>query len=587
MTESHFIRDNQQDWKRLEDLLEAEYKDPDEMQRLFVKVSGDLSYARSYYARRAVKDYLNDLINSVFDSMRSKPPSKLYDRILHFYRSTLPVLVYHNRWSFYLSLCLFVAGVLIGALSLRYQPEFANEILGEGYVQMTETNINDGDPMAVYKDMNETDMFLGITINNIRVAFLTFVSGVLAGLGTLFVLVYNAVMVGVFQMFFFEKGLFWTSFLTIWIHGTIEILSIVVAGAAGFIMGRGILLPGSYTRGVSFANAAISAMHVLLSTVPLFIIAGFLEGFVTRQTALPTIIKVLIIVLSLALMLVLYVIRPMRYAQQKRRREKIYVDREMKANLDPSSRSPLVEGLFLLREQITPIIIKGLLPAVLVLSASMYWLVSAGDASYQTTIVELGLQESLLKVYGFFPLVIVALVFFWLVTVAVQHYRGMSSVLMTWQTSGIPILLMSVLVVLLMSYTSAWQFLFMIALPWPALAYVLIREEVGVLTGTKEAFRVYRQVALAALFTLVFHYGMIGFSQMAVVTIVTQLITWFSYEGSFMSLELLMTYIIRSLVVGLTLIAGLPIAFTMIRRSYDRVTASDLRERIDQMTVAL
>jgi len=155
-------------------------------------------------------------------------------------------------------------------------------------------------------------MFLGITINNIRVGLMAYVLGIFLGLGTLYVLMQNAIMLGSFQYFFYDKGLLWESVRTIWIHGTIEISVIIVAGCAGLVVGKGLLFPGTYTRLQSFINGIKAGLKVIISTVPFFIIAGFLEGFVTRQTQMPDWLAISIILISLALMVYYYIIYPIQ-----------------------------------------------------------------------------------------------------------------------------------------------------------------------------------------------------------------------------------------------------------------------------------
>jgi uncharacterized membrane protein SpoIIM required for sporulation len=75
--------------------------------------------------------------------------------------------------------------------------------------------------------------------------------------------------------------------LTIWIHGTLEISSIVLAGGAGFVMARGLLFPGTYSRAESFRYAAREGGKLAMGLVPIFVLAGFLESFVTRHTEMP------------------------------------------------------------------------------------------------------------------------------------------------------------------------------------------------------------------------------------------------------------------------------------------------------------
>jgi len=148
-------------------------------------------------------------------------------------------------------------------------------------------------------------MFLFITINNIRVSFLAFVFGIFAPIGTPYLLFQNGVMLGAFQYLFYEQDLLFTSFLTIWIHGTLEISAIVIAGGAGMIMGHSFLFPGTFTRMVSFRRGAKSGMKVIVGLIPIFITAGFLEGFVTRHTEFPIFVKSAIILVS-ALFIIYY-----------------------------------------------------------------------------------------------------------------------------------------------------------------------------------------------------------------------------------------------------------------------------------------
>ena len=313
MTESQFIEQNKEKWKELEFLLELPQKDADKLQDLFVKVSSDLSYARTFYPKRSVRLYLNNLTQKVFDSMGKKKSGFSLKNITNFFSSILPEEAFRQRRSLLISFLIFTVSMTVGALSTANNPEFAKIILGESYVRMTEENINKEDPMAVYKDEDAVGMFAGITVNNIRVAFVAFVLGILGGIGTVYILVYNGIMVGVFQYYFYSKGLFLTSFLTIWIHGTIEILAIIIAGAAGLVLGKGLLFPGTFKRSTSMQISAKRSLRILLGTIPLFIIAGLLESFVTRLTDLPTFVKVLIIAISLLFVLTMYVIYPYFY----------------------------------------------------------------------------------------------------------------------------------------------------------------------------------------------------------------------------------------------------------------------------------
>jgi uncharacterized membrane protein SpoIIM required for sporulation len=310
LTETQFIEENKKQWRELEILLERANKDPDKLHELFVKVSSDLAYASTFYPKRSVRAYLNQLTQRVFESMEKKKTEWNTNAIRDFFRNILPVEMYKSRKALLTSFIAFSVAVLIGVISTANNPDFARAILGDQYVDMTELNISNDDPMAVYKDTEQGDMFLQITFNNIRVSFLCFIMGIFGSLGTIIILIHNGIMLGTFQYFFYSKGLFLESFLVIWIHGTIEISAIIIAGAAGIVLGNGLLFPSTYDRGTSIQMAAKRSVRIIIGTVPLFVIAGFLESFITRLTGMPTILSVLIIAVSLLFIVGLYIIYP-------------------------------------------------------------------------------------------------------------------------------------------------------------------------------------------------------------------------------------------------------------------------------------
>ncbi len=313
MTESQFIEQNEADWKELEVLLRRNQKDAEQLHRLFVKVSSDLSYARTFYPNRSVRLYLNNLTQRVLDTMRIKEDKFSLRQIVNFFKHILPQEIYNSRHALLVSLGVFIIALSIGAISSAYNEDFPRLILGDDYINMTEDNIEKGDPMAVYKDERKLNMFFGITTNNIQVSFFAFVLGFFGSIGTIIVLLSNGIMIGAFQYFFYSKGLFWTSFLTIWIHGTIEISAIIIAGGAGIVLGSGLLFPKTYERTTSLQVSALRALRIILGVIPLFVMAGILESYVTRQTELLDAVKAGIIIVSLLFVLTMWVLYPLYY----------------------------------------------------------------------------------------------------------------------------------------------------------------------------------------------------------------------------------------------------------------------------------
>ncbi|MCL6217263.1 stage II sporulation protein M [Zunongwangia pacifica] len=312
MREAAFVKQNKDKWLKFESLLKNNTNiSPDELSASYVEITDHLSYANTFYRGSNTAKYLNDLASHAHRKIyRNKKESK--NKFVLFYTKEFPLFFYQYQKQLLFSFIVFVLFAIIGAYSAANDDSFVRAVLGDAYVNSTLNNIENDDPMAVYKQASETDMFLGITINNVRVGLMAFTFGVLAGLGTLIVIMQNAIMLGSFQYFFYDKGLLWESARTIWIHGTIEISVIIIAACAGLVVGRSILFPKTYSRLQSFVTGIKDGLKIVISTVPFFIIAGFLEGFVTRHTEMPDVLAILIISLSLMLIVWYYVLLPHR-----------------------------------------------------------------------------------------------------------------------------------------------------------------------------------------------------------------------------------------------------------------------------------
>lgn len=312
MREAAFARQNKDKWLKFENVLRNNIQiNPDELSSLYLEVTDHLSYSQTFYPGSHTLTYLNGLSVLAHQKIyKTKRESR--SRFITFYTKEFPLFFSQYHKQLLIVFIIFLLFSIVGAYSAATDSNFVRLILGDGYVNMTLENIENKDPMAVYKEMGELDMFLGITINNIRVALMAFAYGIFFSLGTIYIIMRNAIMLGSFQYFFYEQGLLWESVRTIWIHGTIEISVIIIAGCAGLVLGNSLLFPGTYTRLQSFVRGAKDGLKILLSTIPFFIIAGFLEGFVTRHTEMPDWLAILIIGSSLALILFYYVIYPIQ-----------------------------------------------------------------------------------------------------------------------------------------------------------------------------------------------------------------------------------------------------------------------------------
>lgn len=315
MKETRFIAQNKEKWQESEDLLQESEKDPEKLSNLFTQVIDDLSYSRTYYPNRSVRVYLNRIAREYFSIIYSHHRTNK-NAFRQFWLDELPQIVYHSRKPLLISLVIFVLSAAIGIFSSVKDPEFTSTILGENYVSMTKANIEKGDPMAVYKEAHQVQMFLGITLNNLMVAFRTYVFGIFLSIGTIAILLYNGIMVGCFQFFFIERGLFAESALTIWLHGTLEISSIIMAGGAGLTLGSGLLFPGSYSRLQAFQITAMRSLKLMLGITPIFVLAAIIESFLTRYTDVPDALRLFLILLSAFIIIGYFVVYPWMKARK-------------------------------------------------------------------------------------------------------------------------------------------------------------------------------------------------------------------------------------------------------------------------------
>ncbi len=315
MKESKFIEQNKENWLEFEKNLRYKKSHASRLDRLFIQITDDLSYARTFYKTRSVKIYLNGIAQILFNNLYRNKSGNLKS-FLNFWKIDLPICIYEARKEFRISFIVFVLAFAIGMLSSMYDKDFCRVILGKEYVEMTLENIKHHDPLAVYKKAHETTMFIGITINNLLVALSTFLFGAFFSVGTIISLIRNAIMVGGFQYFFIEKGLFKESFITIWQHGTLEISSIIIAGAAGITLGMGLLFPGSFSRIDAFKISARRGLKIFMGISPIIILAAFIEGFVTRHNEISDFIRIMLIVFSLAFVLLYFVFYPLHLARK-------------------------------------------------------------------------------------------------------------------------------------------------------------------------------------------------------------------------------------------------------------------------------
>lgn len=317
MREGLFIKKNIDKWKQYQ---YQSTNDPDEMAQQFTELVNDLGYSKTFYPHSKVTQYLNGLASRIYLNIYKNKREET-SRITHFFKTELPLTIRRHHRELLYAFLIFVGFAIMGAFSSAHDETFVRGILGDGYVEMTEENISKGDPFGVYNSKGALNMFFMIALNNIYVSFMVFVKGLLVSLGSVYELFTNGIMVGSFQYYFFAKNLGWPSVLVIWTHGTLEISAIILSGASGIIIGNSILFPGSHKRLHSLMRGAKDAVKVMISVVPILLVAAFLEGFVTRYSyaTTPRWASIMILAGSLIFMVWYYVWYPILVQRKQKR----------------------------------------------------------------------------------------------------------------------------------------------------------------------------------------------------------------------------------------------------------------------------
>ena len=311
MREVYFIKQNKEKWLGIEQVIDGKIKkNPDDLSSLYINLINDLSFAQTYYPKSNTTIYLNHLSSQIFQKIY-KTKRVEENRLVYFFKTEVPLLVYQYRRYLLYAFLFFILFTLIGVISAAYDKEFVNIILGESYVNETIENIKKNNAVGVYQSGTTWGTTIGIIFNNIQVGAKLYIYGIAGGVGTIFALLSNSVMLGSFQYFFYDYGALKDSARGIWLHGVFEIFAMIVEAMCGLILGTSILFPRTFSRFNSFKKGFKDSFKIFLSTVPFTICAGIIEGYVTRHALkMPIILNLIIILGSLTVIGFYYFVYP-------------------------------------------------------------------------------------------------------------------------------------------------------------------------------------------------------------------------------------------------------------------------------------
>ncbi|MBT2655759.1 stage II sporulation protein M [Bacillus sp. ISL-18] len=284
MNLKQFVKMHREEWKQLEQFVSQLSKRKKnytgetitQFYRLYQKAAQNLSYSQTYFPNDEVTPYLNGLVSKAHNLLYKDQVSSI--KQIRYFFSTKFIGLLLEQWKFVAAaMILFLIGAIGSFLSVMNDPLHIYSILP--------AEISQGvDPSKLGKGTNAVDsslMSASIMTNNIKVGIFAFAGGITFGLVTVYLMVYNGIIIGALAALFWHHGKSYDFWAYIVPHGMIELTAIFIAGGAGLLMGYKLFVPGQYTRGWQLKQQAKRSVQLLLGTIPLFVIAGIIEGFIT------------------------------------------------------------------------------------------------------------------------------------------------------------------------------------------------------------------------------------------------------------------------------------------------------------------
>ena len=312
MREALFIKKNKDRWLRNQQSPSA---DPDEVAADFTQLVDDLAYAKTFYPSGKVTSFINAQASGIFLTIY-KNRKEESNRLVTFWKYDLPLTIRKHHGVLLFSLIVFIIFFAVGYFASQKDDEVARSFFGDSYVETTQRNIDKGNPFGIYESGNSLLSWLGIMINNIKVSLLMFVSGLFCGIPTLYKHCETSAMVGIFDQFFAARGFGIDFWLVVFVHGTLEITALIISTGAGLILGKSFLFPGTIKRIDAFKQGAKDGVKIMIGLMPVFALAAFFEGFITRLYNDISILTTAIFALSVIFVVWYFIIYPIRLSKK-------------------------------------------------------------------------------------------------------------------------------------------------------------------------------------------------------------------------------------------------------------------------------
>jgi uncharacterized membrane protein SpoIIM required for sporulation len=291
MISAHWLEKRQSHWSRLELLLNQAGNqglnsltrlELQELGLLYRQAATDLSVLREDPSGKSYARTANLLLSRAHNTIYSGQKSSAWG-IVHFYRSTYPRIFRRNLGLISTAFLLSLAGALAGMLLALTRPDYMHLFLGPHMMETIERHQMWTDSVVSIKPLASS----AIMTNNLAVSFMAFASGITGGVFTVYMMVFNGVMIGVIGTACWLAGMNLPLWSFVAPHGVLELPAIFIAGGSGLRIAQGLLFPGLLSRRDSLAQAGGEAVRLLLGTVPVLIVAACIEGFISPSPGIP------------------------------------------------------------------------------------------------------------------------------------------------------------------------------------------------------------------------------------------------------------------------------------------------------------
>jgi uncharacterized membrane protein SpoIIM required for sporulation len=285
MISTYWLEKRQTHWRRLEHLLDQikgsglrslTRLELQELGLLYRQAAADLSALREDPTGKSYARFLNLLLSRAHNTIYAGEKSSARG-IVHYYRYTYPKIFRNNLRLINAAFLLFVMGALAGMLLAMTRPDFLRAFLGPRMIDTIDRHKMWTDSVVSVAPAASS----GIMTNNITVSFITFAGGISGGFLTVYSLIFNGVLLGAVGTACALNDMSIPLWSFVAPHGVLELPAIFIAGGAGLRLAQGLLFPGLLSRSDSLAKAGGEAVRLLVGVVPVLIVAGLIEGFIS------------------------------------------------------------------------------------------------------------------------------------------------------------------------------------------------------------------------------------------------------------------------------------------------------------------